>query len=302
MINWIHSDTYIEIIPPVEFSYEQCLVFLRRSDLELMYQIQENDILQVVSVDSENLLIKISYSPHRLRIDFLTKVPSITQRQKIASYIWGLFDFNQNLTAFYEMASQEVMLQPLIEKYYGLRIIGIPDLFEAVTWAIMGQQINLKFAYLLKRRFVEHYGERVSHDGKDYWIYPSFHTIASLETSDLRKLQFSTSKASYIIGFAKLMREGEITKEELLRLKPQQMKETLLQVKGIGHWTADYVLMKCFHIPTAFPIADAGLHQAIQKRLGFNQKPTIGEVKEISKNWNGWQAYVTFYLWRSLYD
>lgn len=301
IVNWINYDFYIEIIPPREFCYEQCLAFLGRSELEILHQIKDKNLFKAINVGSESVLIKISYLPHKLRIDFVGKVVSFSHRERIASYIWEMFDFNQNLGVFYSLASYDLILQSITQKYYGLRIIGIPDLFEAVTWAIIGQQINLKFAYLLKRRFVEKYGDKISFDGTDFWLYPTFRKVASLEIEDLRKLQFSTQKASYIIGFAKAMNDGEISKEGLLN-DPKVIKEALLKVKGIGDWTAEYVMMKCFQIPSAFPIADVGLHQALQKRLGSNRKPTIEEIKEIAKNWDGWEAYATFYLWRSLYD
>lgn len=301
-MNWINHDSYIEIIPPREFCYEQCLAFLRRSDLEVLHQIRDLSVFKLVNVNDENVLVKISYISHKLRIDFADKTLPSSQREMIASYIWELFDFNQNLSDFYSWASNDSVLQPCVQKYYGLRIICIPDLFEAVTWAIMGQQINLKFAYLLKKRFVLNYGDKIAHDGIDYWLYPTFDTIASIGIENLRKLQFTTQKANYIIGFAKAMRDDEISKQRFLTYTPKQIKEILLKVKGIGDWTAEYVMMKCFQIPSAFPITDAGLHQALQKRLGLNRKPTIEEIKEIAQNWHGWEAYATFYLWRSLYD
>lgn len=60
--------------------------------------------------------------------------------------------------------------------------------------------------------------------------------------------------------------------------------------------------MKCLHQSSAFPIADVGLHNALKVPLGLNRKPTIEEIKEVATNWQGWQAYATFYLWRSLYE
>ena len=55
-----------------------------------------------------------------------------------------------------------------IEQYYGLRTLGIPDLFEALSWGIIGQQINLTYAYTLKRRLVEQFGSYVEWDGRKH--------------------------------------------------------------------------------------------------------------------------------------
>ena len=80
------------------------------------------------------------------------------------------------------------------------------------------------------------------------------------------------------------------------------MKNRLISIRGVGDWTADYTIMKCFDINDAFPIADVGIHNALKGILGLDKKPTIEEIEKLSVNWSGWEAYATFYLWRSLND
>lgn len=209
----------------------------------------------------------------------------------------------QELGGFYQLAGQDENLKTLVHKYYGLRIMCIPDLFEALVWAIMGQQINLTFAYTLKKRFVEQYGESIRFQGETFWLFPSFEKIAFINVDDLRKFQFTNRKAEYIIGIAQAMTNGDLDKESLLlRNDYQQIKKSLMMIRGIGAWTADYVMMKCMHVPSSFPVADVGLHNALKKLLNLERKPTIEEIKMYVADCEGWQAYATFYLWRSLYD
>ncbi|NME04490.1 DNA-3-methyladenine glycosylase 2 family protein [Psychrobacillus sp. BL-248-WT-3] len=173
--------------------------------------------------------------------------------------------------------------------------------FEALAWAIIGQQINLTFAYTLKKRLVEKYGDFVEYDGKRFYTFPSFEMVASLTTDDLRALQFSSRKAEYIIGIAQLMKGGKLDKDLLFKLETFEQKHLFLTtIRGIGPWTADYVLMKSLQEPSAFPISDVGLHNALKKQLNLDRKPTVVELKELAERWKGWQAYATFYLWRSL--
>jgi DNA-3-methyladenine glycosylase II len=201
------------------------------------------------------------------------------------------------------MAQDDNVLNQIASKYRGLRIIGIPDLFEAVTWAIIGQQINLKFAYTLKKRFVERFGEGLTFEGEIYWLYPSFDRIAEIDIVQLRELQFTARKAEYVIGVAKAMAKGELKKEDLLKKQDyQQIHNYLTNLRGIGAWTADYVMMKCLHQRSAFPITDVGLHNALKVQLGLEGKPSVNEIKEMALNWTGWEAYAVFYLWRSLYE
>ena len=81
-------------------------------------------------------------------------------------------------------------------------------MFETICWAIIGQQINLKFAYTLKKRLVEGYGEKMEYDNEEYFLFPTPKVISKLEVEDLKPLQFTTRKAEYIIGIAKLFNEG----------------------------------------------------------------------------------------------
>lgn len=224
-------------------------------------------------------------------------------RKEVVVYIWEWFDLDKDLSNFYEVANRDKILQQVAHRYYGLRMICIPDLFEALTWGIIGQQINLAFAYTLKKRFVEHYGECITFEVDTFWIFPTFEIIAAIDVEDLRKLQFTTRKAEYIIGVAKAMTNGEIMKENLLQKQDyQQVKKCLMAFRGIGAWTADYVMMKSLHYSSAFPITDVGLHNALKLQLGLERKPIIEEINKMAENWEDWQAYATFYLWRSLYD
>lgn len=302
-MNWTDHISYIEIYPPKEFSFEECLVFLGRSDQEVLYQIREGYIIKLIKAEGALILCRIGYMDDAIMVEFLTEPPSEYARRIIADHIWEWFDLQQDLVGFYHLAEHDSILNPLVKRYYGLRIICYPDLFEGIVWAILGQQINLIFAYTLKKRFVEQYGESITFEREAFWAFPSFEKIALLEPDDLRMLQFSLRKAEYIIGIAKAMTGGELTKQALILLKNyEEVKSFLISLRGIGAWSADYIMMRCLHYPQAFPVADVGLHNALKVVLGLDRKPTIQEIEIIAQGWKGWQAYAVFYLWRSLYD
>lgn len=302
-MNLIDHKSYLEIFPPKEFNFSECILFLGRSDHEVLHQIRDNCLYKLIKVNEEMILFKLTSTKDSIHVDFPISIPPKSSRQEVATYIWEWFDLDRDLRTFYEMTNSDQVLQQVGHKFHGLRIICIPDLFEALTWAITGQQINLTFAYTLKKRFVEQFGNYLTFEGDTYWLFPEFDKIAVLDVEDLRKLQFTSRKAEYIIGVAKAMTSGQLTKEALLLKQDfQQVQKSLMAIRGIGAWSADYVMMKCLHHSSAFPIADVGLQNALKHQLGLQQKPTIEEIKKMEKNWDGWQAYATFYLWRSLYE
>ncbi|MBP3041610.1 DNA-3-methyladenine glycosylase 2 family protein [Bacillaceae bacterium Marseille-Q3522] len=136
----------------------------------------------------------------------------------------------------------------------------------------------------------------------DRWI-SLINEEREISVEDLKSIQFSTSKAEYVIGIAKEIKNGSLTKEALLEKQEyHQIKDVLMSIRGIGAWTANLVMMRCLHIPTAIPIADVGLHRALKQQLNLDRKPSPAELEELAASWEGWQAYANFYLWRSLYD
>ncbi|MDF2855648.1 MAG: DNA-3-methyladenine glycosylase, partial [Neobacillus sp.] len=274
-----------------------------RSEQEILHQIRDGYLYKLERIKGELILLKVGSNSASILVEFPIHTPTISIREEVASYIWEWFDLDRNLGEFYEMARQDRVLSTIVDKYGGLRIMCIPDLFEALTWAVIGQQINLTFAYTLKKRFVEQFGECFTFEGQTFWVFPDCEKIATIDVGDLRELQFSVRKAEYVIGIAKEMTSGQLTKENLLQLQDFELvHKSLTAIRGVGAWTADYAMMKCLHHPAAFPIADVGLHNALRLQLGLERKPTIEEIRELASDWKGWEAYATFYLWRSLYD
>jgi len=293
-----HDELYTEISTPDDFNFEECLVHLGRSSQENLYRLDGGIITKVLKLSGQLVLFQIRPAAGALRLEFPLGAPPVKEREMAAAYVADWFDLKTDLQEFYAMAETDPVLNSVVQQYYGLRVIGVPDLFEALVWAVMGQQINLAFAYTVKRRFVEKFGESLIYEDKHYWVFPSPETIAALTEADLKALQLTGRKATYILGIASAMANGGLEKERLLQ--EADMERSLLEIRGIGAWSANYVMMKCLHSQTAFPLADVGLHNALKVRLKMDRKPTLAEIAELAKNWQGWQAYATFYLWRSL--
>ncbi|MFD1019520.1 DNA-3-methyladenine glycosylase family protein [Thalassobacillus hwangdonensis] len=302
-MKWTDCESHIEIYPPSEFDFNQCVSFLGRSQQEVLHQIKDGFVYKLIKVNHALILCRIGSDNQTIKVEFPICDPSYHSRKIVAVHIWEWFDLDQDLSEFYLLAKQDKVLNEIAYRYYGLRIICLPDLFEALVWAVIGQQINLAFAYTLKKRFVEHYGESLTFGEETFWLFPSCEKIATLQVEDLRELQITVRKAEYILGIAKAMTNGELTKECLLQKQDaQQVKKSLMSIRGVGAWTAEYVMMKCLHYTVSFPLADVGLHNALKNVLGLECKPTIEEIEGLASGWEGWQAYATFYLWRSLYE
>lgn len=293
---------HIPVTDHDNFSFAECLVFLSRSEKECLHYVQDNAVQKMVISNGHPVLLEISDDPAAkgLRAKVLDGPDEGIDEAHIIRYISHWLHLEADLRPFYKFARKDGVLKPLAARYKGLRLIGIPDLFEALTWSITGQQITLGFAYTLRQRFIQAFGHHAVIDGKDYYVYPHPAVVASLEPASLIAMQFSRSKADYIIGLAKAMTAGLLTDKQLWEMDYQQARAHLISFRGIGNWSANYVLMKYHRHHEALPLEDAGLHNALKQQLQLTTKPSLADVKEYTGHWREYAAYATFYLWRSL--
>lgn len=301
---WHEVNDVIVITLPEIFDMNANLGYLTRDKNECMYEIENNIITKVMAIGEIQSLVQVSVINNKqMVVQFLNESRPVEQwkREEIVKYIHEWFDLDNDLTPFYEMAKADPLLKMPARKFYGLRVIGIPDLFEALYWGVLGQQINLAFAYSLKKQFVEAFGDSIEWNGKKYWVFPPYERIARLTPTDLADIKMTVKKSEYIIGIARLMASGKLSKEKLMKMNFKDAEKNLIKIRGIGPWTANYVLMRCLRFTTAFPIDDVGLIRSIKILRNMNRTPTKDEILEISVSWKTWESYATFYLWRVLY-
>lgn len=265
---------------------------------------REDHIRRLVFLGGRDVLLEVSSSDDReLVVTVLYGGPlNAVEQLEAAAYVTTWFDLNRDLDPFYKLASKDELLADVVQQLNGLRLMGIPDLFEALCWAILGQQVNLAFAYTLKERLTSAYGDSVQWEGTVYRRFPTPEQMLTVSADELGALKLSRMKSATILEVARLMAAGELSREGLLAMDSYDaMEERLVSIRGIGPWTAHYVRMRCLGDPTAFPIGDVGLHNAVKSLLGMEEKPPLGMLREMFSVWQGWEAYATFYLWRTLY-
>ena len=284
---------------------DDMLSYLARNQKEVLHRVnlENKSVMKAIQIRNEVVLIKLHILDKELILSFPQLMnPSREVSKSVTDFVDEWFDLSRDLQPFYDLAYRDEILKKVVLAYKGLRIIAVEELFEALSWSIMGQQISLHVAYGLKQKLVTTYGESIVHDNIEYWLFPTAQQIASLTVEDFRKLSFTQRKAEYIIGVAELIATGQLNKEQLLMMSLEEMETRLTAIRGIGKWSANYVIMRCLRHPDAFPLADVGLHNALKKVLNRTEKPSLAEIEDWAKNWSGWRAYATFYLWRTLQE
>jgi DNA-3-methyladenine glycosylase II len=285
---------------PREFSYDYSLAFLTRSPKGILHLVHERTVRKLIKVNDEFILFTVSEHNNGLAVKIITETASPSAKAYVKNYVSEWFDLDTDLAPFYSLAGKDDVLKPIVKKFHGYRIMGQPDLFESLVWAVLGQQINVQFAYSLKQRFVEKYGERYEHDGHTYYLFPTPERVAVINPEELIPLQFSRQKSKYTIGIAQAFVAKHVSREMFHGRPLVEAKEELMKLNGIGNWTANYALMRTFRYPDAFPLEDVALHKALRIQMNMRSKPSLDRVKKIFRKYKGWEAYATLYLWRSL--
>lgn len=181
----------------------------------------------------------------------------------------------------------------------GLRIPLTADLFEGLAWAIIGQQINLAFATVLRRRLIEGWGEAA---GEGYRVFPGPLAVADLEPADLLPLQFSRRKAEYLIGMSRAIVSGELPLAVMASETAEQVESRLLALRGIGPWSAQYVLLRAWGFADCAPAGDSALATALQRFFRLDRRPGPDEVRALLAPFAPFRSLATCHFWASLGD
>jgi DNA-3-methyladenine glycosylase II len=125
---------------------------------------------------------------------------------------------------------------------------------------------------------------------------------AILATSDahLRSAGLSRQKAAYLRNIAESFASRQVTPARLRRATDAEVVELVTQIKGVGRWTAEMLLLFCLHRPDVWPVHDLGLQRAAQRFFSLRKPPTPQSLEKLGEPLRPYRTYATWYLWRSL--
>lgn len=218
-----------------------------------------------------------------------TLVPCLSQ---VIARLRHLFDLDANPIVIENTLRRSKILKPLIKRTPGLRIPGTLDGFELALRAILGQQVTVKAASTLFKRFVEAFGEEIETPIHNLnRLPPSAQTVAQASLQRIINLGLTQKRAETVQTVAREFANNTI--ELIPNSDFDSVKQTLQNIKGIGPWTADYIAMRALADPDALPASDLGLMKALKV-----EKPK--DVIAATESWRPWRAYGAIHLWNSL--
>jgi DNA-3-methyladenine glycosylase II len=184
---------------------------------------------------------------------------------------------------FAGLLASDPVIAGLEARYPGVRPARQFDLFAALVRGISAQQVNLRWAVTTRRRLAEAFGERHAVAVHAVYVLPP-EPLAVVSPAELRALQFTTRKAEYIVRAAQAIVGGEVTLEQLAPLPDEEVIARLTALRGIGRWTAEWILARTLGRPTVVA-GDLGMRKAVGLAYLGTPLPSEAEVRRATAHW-----------------
>jgi len=186
--------------------------------------------------------------------------------------------------------SKDQQLKKLIAQHGTLQLKKQKNLYLYLCYSIMSQQLSTKVASVIRKRFTDLYGDE-----------PTAAQIVETPFEKLRALGLSNAKVNYVQNVARFEMENGMSHQKLSRMSNEEVIEYLTQIKGVGRWTTEMLLMFALCREDVFAVDDLGLQQAVIKLYDLKhrkKKIMLSRISKISEQWSPYRTYASLYLWK----
>ena len=219
---------------------------------------------------------------------------------RAAQQITWLLGCDQDLRPFYDAVTGDAVLSDVVNDFYGYHNTRSASVYEALVQAVLGQQIATNVARIIRSLLVENYGVHATIADREWHAFPRSESLATAEVDDLRQLKLSYRKAEYIQGIARTALDSGDNLDSMHALNDDEVVKRMVAMRGVGNWTAQWVLVRALARPDGFPIGDLALRRTVSSLYFGGQEIDDTQLLEFSERWSPWRSYATSYLFAAL--
>jgi DNA-3-methyladenine glycosylase II len=256
---------------------------------------------RILVIDHCPVKVSISQRQHAPLPELLVTVesPALIDKQVISTIrgaLQRLLGLQIDVTGFYTLAKNDPFLSPLAQRFLGLQPPRFPGIFEALLNAFACQQVSLEVGLMLLNRLTATYGMKFDGDHPVHCAFPEPQSLAGASVEDVKRLGFSRQKARAIIELATTLVSGQRDLSLLDSMTNEEVKAALSPIRGVGRWSAEYVLLRGLGRLDTFPGDDVGAQKNLQRLLQLAEKPLYETVREVTSSWQPYAGFVYFHL------
>jgi len=278
--------------PP--YDWEMLIRFLQPRAIPGLELVSAESYQRVLSIGEYRGWLEVRHSATEGCLILILPPAGRRELNCLTAKVCRLFDCAADPGLIGEHLSKQPLLSRLVALHPGIRVPGAFDGFEIAVRAVLGQQVTVRAATTMAGRLVAVFGSPLAEteSAEPARLFPR---PAILAEANLTLIGLTRAKAKAIAGLARI----HLSEPSLFEpsREARGVIERLVEIPGIGEWTAQYVAMRALKDPDAFPASDLGLRRAVSSD---GDLVSSKEVEDQSKAWRPWRAYAAMHLWATL--
>lgn len=294
----IEETFWLEPFPP--FRLDLTVWALRRRPSNQIDRWDGTTYTRVLLLNGQTVKVTVSQpdalvSP-RLLVTAASHIALTDLRVSVCCILQQILGYTTDVHAFANLAAHDPTIADLARRFQGLKPPRFPTLFESFLNAFACQQVSLDVGLLLLNRLAERYGLAWTDEQGTYAAFPNPEHLVNAPETQLRSLGWSRQKARAALELAHLLTQDPSHFVQLETLSNEAICQAILPLRGVGRWSAEYVLLRGFGRIDTFPGDDVGAQNNLKTLFALDEKLTYARIKALTARWQPYAGFVYFHL------
>ncbi|MGH8402211.1 MAG: AlkA N-terminal domain-containing protein, partial [Gammaproteobacteria bacterium] len=277
--------------PP--YDWDALLAFLAARATPGVEEVAQGRYRRSIVLKAQHGVLEVRLVKHTHALEARIRFPEPACLLQIVTRVRAMFDLAADPAVIAQHFKHDALLGSLVKRHPGLRVPGAWEGFELAVRAVLGQQVTVRGATTLAGRLAQAYGEPLAFTDSGS-LCRTFPTAEILANAKLKGMPVSRVRS--IRTLAQAVVAGDLDFDT--SVPDDSFRDQFTHISGIGDWTAQYVAMRAFNEPDAFPASDL----VLLRTAGGGKALTLAALLKRAEAWRPWRAYAAMYLWRSAAD
>jgi DNA-3-methyladenine glycosylase II len=288
------------LIPTPPFDFNKSLQFLGIFGPTKNEQtVSTHSLTKAISIDGQTVVFQLTSigTTEKPGLEYtlfsedpITKATENAVTERMAFFL----SLKDDLQSFYRIGRNDPDFAPIIEHLYGYHQVKFLTPFENACWAVLTQRNPMKIAQKTKQALVEKYGSSLEVNGSVYWAFPEPMQIVVADESEFLNVIRNDRRTEYLLAIARAFSEVD---EEFLKTAPDEEVEAWLRsIKGIGEWSATFIMVRGLGRMERVPLTETRLFEAISKVYSHGEVLNRDDLKRLADTYGSWQGYWAHYI------
>lgn len=285
----------LPVRPP--FDLALTVAVTRRRPTNLVDTLTAGEYRRVLRLADNNRLIAVRQTgPDRLEVSALDGALDQDERAQLASLLDRMLGLSRDMAPIEAAFDYYEPLAALLTRLAGMKPPRYPDLWTTLVGVVPYQQVSLDAGQAISNRMIADIGARIAANDTLYYNYPTAEQFLRASDEQTRSWGLSVSKGKTLRSGAEAILGGAIREEDLVGLDDDAAIARLTQLYGIGHWTAQVILLRGLGRLSAFPLGDSGAQRAFKAIFGWDATEVDARRTELLAGLREWRGYLYFVL------